>query len=123
MGALKEKTFKIFKRQRIKKRIRKKVFGTPERPRMTVFRSNKHIYVQIIDDTRGHTLVAASSLEKDLRGEKLPMTEMAKKVGALVAKRALEKGITKVVFDRNGYKYHGRIKALADAAREQGLNF
>ncbi len=123
MGALKEKTFKIFKRQRIKRRIRKKVFGTPERPRMTVFRSNKHIYVQIIDDTRGHTLVAASSLEKDLRSEKLPMTEMAKKVGALVAQRALEKGITKVVFDRNGYKYHGRIKALADAAREQGLNF
>ncbi len=123
MGALKEKTFKIFRRQRIKKRIRKKVFGTPERPRMTVFRSNRHIYVQIIDDTKGHTLVAASSLEKELRDQKLPMTEMAKKVGALVAKRALEKGITKVVFDRNGYKYHGRIKALADAAREQGLNF
>ncbi len=123
MGALKEKTSKVFRRQRIKKRIRKKVFGTPERPRMTVFRSNKHIYVQIIDDTKGHTLVAASSLEKELRGEKLPMTEMAKKVGALAAKRALEKGITKVVFDRNGYKYHGRIKALADAAREQGLNF
>lgn len=123
MGSLKEKTFKIFRRQRIKKRIRKKVFGTSERPRMTVFRSNKHIYVQIIDDTKGHTLVAASSLEKEFRGEKLPMTEMAKKVGSLIAKRALEKGITKVVFDRNGYKYHGRIKALADAVREQGLNF
>ncbi|NPA35092.1 MAG: 50S ribosomal protein L18 [Chlorobi bacterium] len=123
MGALKEKTYKVFRRQRIKKRIRKKVFGTPDRPRMTVFRSNKHIYVQIIDDTKGHTLVSASSLDKELKGEKLPMTELAQKVGELVAKRALEKGITKVVFDRNGYKYHGRIKALADAARNQGLNF
>ena len=123
MAARNEKLQKRFRRLRIKKRIRKKVFGTPERPRMTVFRSNKYIYVQIIDDTKGHTLVAASALEPELREQKLTKTEMARKIGALIAQRALEKGIKKVVFDRNGYLYHGRVKALADAAREHGLEF
>lgn len=106
-------------------RVRKKVFGTPERPRLNVFRSNKHIYAQIIDDLKGHTLVAASTLDKELRDqiENGGNVEAAAKVGALVAKRALEKGITKVVFDRGGYKYHGRVKALAEAVREAGLEF
>jgi len=106
-------------------RVRKKVFGTPERPRLNVFRSNKHIYAQIIDDLKGHTLVSASTLDKELRDqiENGGNVEAAAKVGALVAKRALEKGITKVVFDRGGYKYHGRVKALAEAAREAGLEF
>jgi len=101
------------------------VFGTPERPRLCVFRSNKHIYAQIIDDTIGHTLVSASTLDPELR-EKLQKTwnvEAAKEVGLLIGKRALEKGIKKVVFDRGGYKYHGRVKALADGAREAGLEF
>ncbi|GAB6934788.1 MAG: 50S ribosomal protein L18 [Calditerricola sp.] len=106
-------------------RVRKKVFGTPERPRLNVFRSNKHIYAQIIDDLKGHTLVSASTLDKELRDqiENGGNVEAAAKVGALVAKRALAKGITKVVFDRGGYKYHGRVKALAEAAREAGLEF
>lgn len=106
-------------------RVRKKVHGTPERPRLAVFRSLNHIYAQVIDDTRGVTLVAASSLEPAIRGQRQgkPKTEVSKLVGALVAQRAREKGIEKVVFDRGGYKYHGRIKALADAAREGGLVF
>ena len=119
------KSEKKNKRLRRKIRIRKKIKGTPERPRLTVYRSLKYIYAQIIDDEAGHTLVAASSLEKELK-EKLKSTkdiEAAKAVGELIAKRALEKGIEKVVFDRNGYKYHGRVKALADAAREAGLKF
>ena len=119
------KSEKKNKRLRRKIRIRKKIRGTPERPRLTVYRSLKYIYAQIIDDEAGHTLVAASSLEKELK-EKLKSTkdiEAAKAVGELIAKRALEKGIEKVVFDRNGYKYHGRVKALADAAREAGLKF
>ncbi len=113
------------KRLRRKIKIRKKIKGTPERPRLTVFRSLKYIYAQIIDDESGVTLVSASTLEKDIR-EKLKSTkdvEAAKAVGELVAKRALEKGIETVVFDRNGYRYHGRVKALADAAREAGLKF
>nr|CAA79793.1 ribosomal protein L18 [Thermotoga maritima] len=115
------------KEQRLRRhrRVRKKVFGTPERPRLCVFRSNKHIYAQIIDDTIGHTLVSASTLVPELR-EKLQKTwnvEAAKEVGLLIGKRALEKGIKKVVFDRGGYKYHGRVKALADGAREAGLEF
>jgi len=112
-------------RERRRKRIRKKVFGTPERPRLCVFRSLNHIYAQIIDDTRGHTLVSASTLDKELKN--LPghkgNKEFAKKVGELIAERALKLGITKVVFDRAGYKYHGCVKALADAARERGLQF
>jgi large subunit ribosomal protein L18 len=105
-------------------RIRKKVFGTPERPRLCVFKSLKYIYAQIIDDTRGHTLVTATSLEKEFSDLKSRDTiEVAKKVGELIAKRAIQKGIKSVVFDRSGYIYHGRIAALADAARAAGLEF
>ncbi len=109
------------------RRIRKRVFGTAERPRLNVFRSNRHIYVQVINDEVGHTLASASTLERDLK-EKLQRKEItfreaAVEVGRRIAQRALEKGITKVVFDRGGYKYHGNIKALADAAREAGLKF
>jgi len=104
-------------------RVRTKVFGTAERPRLNVFRSNKHIYVQIIDDVKAVTLVSASTLDKELNLESTGNAEAAYKVGELVAKRALEKGIKAVVFDRGGYLYHGRVKALADAAREAGLEF
>lgn len=106
-------------------RIRRKVFGTTERPRLAVFRSNQHIYVQVIDDTQHHTLVAASTLEADLRSE-LPSgsnCDASAKVGKLIAERALAQGIKQVVFDRGGNLYHGRVKALADAAREVGLEF
>ncbi|MBE3593226.1 MAG: 50S ribosomal protein L18 [Thermoanaerobacter sp.] len=105
-------------------RVRKKVFGTPERPRLNVFKSLKHIYAQIIDDTKGHTLVYASTLDPELRGiAKGANKQSAKLVGELIAKRALEKGIKDVVFDRGGYIYHGVVKELADAARQAGLNF
>ena len=120
-----KKESKNERRLRRHKRIRKKVFGTPERPRLCVFRSNKHIYAQIIDDTIGHTLVSASTVDPELR-EKLQKTwnkEAAREVGKLIAKRALEKGIKKVVFDRGGYRYHGRVKELAEGAREGGLEF
>ncbi|AEH50813.1 50S ribosomal protein L18 [Pseudothermotoga thermarum] len=113
------------KRKKRHLRIRKKIFGTPERPRLCVYRSEKHIYAQIIDDTIGHTLVAASTLDRELAG-KLKKTyniEAAREVGKLIAQRALAKGITQVVFDRGGFKFHGRVKALADAAREAGLKF
>ena len=110
---------KIARRNKIKTRIRGKISGTPERPRMSVFRSNKGNYVQIIDDIAGNTLVASSS--KGLEGG--TKTEVAAKVGADIAKKAMEKGITQVVFDRNGYLFHGRVKSLADAAREAGLKF
>lgn len=106
-------------------RIRKKVFGSPERPRLAVYKSLRYIYAQIIDDTKGHTLVSASSLEKELR-QQLKSTdniEAAQLVGKTIARRALEKGIKKVVFDRGGFLYHGRIKALADSARAEGLEF
>lgn len=109
-----------------KRRIRKKVFGTALRPRLCVYRSLKHIYAQIIDDERGVTLVAASTLSPELRGQLDSVSgkvTAAKLVGQLVGKKALEKGINKVVFDRNGYLYHGRIQALADGAREAGLDF
>ncbi len=112
-------------RKRRHKRVRKKIFGTPERPRLCVFRSLKHIYAQIIDDTIGHTLVAASTLDPAIR-EKIKgktKTEQAKEVGLLLAQKALAKGITKVAFDRGGYKYHGRVKALAEGARKGGLEF
>lgn len=106
-------------------RVRKKISGTPDRPRLCVFRSNKHIYAQVIDDTTGHVLCSASTLDKELRStlEKTWNKDAARKVGELVGKRALEKGITAVVFDRGGYKYHGRVKELADGAREAGLKF
>ena len=110
---------KIARRNKIKTRIRGKISGTPERPRMSVFRSNKGIYVQIIDDLAGNTLVASSS--KGLEGG--TKSEIAAKVGADIAKKAMDKGITQVVFDRNGYLFHGRVKSLADAAREAGLKF
>ena len=102
-------------------RVRKKVFGTTERPRLSVYRSEKNIYAQIIDDVNAVTVVAASSLDKTI--EKGSNKEAGKLVGELVAKRAIEKGITEVVFDRGGYVYHGRIQALADGAREAGLKF
>ena len=110
---------KIARRNKIKTRIRGKISGTPERPRMSVFRSNKGIYVQIIDDIAGNTLVASSS--KGLEGG--TKKEVAAKVGADIAKKAMDKGITQVVFDRNGYLFHGRVNSLADAAREVGLKF
>ena len=112
-------------RIRRKRSIRKTVAGTPERPRLTVFRSNGHIYAQVIDDTRGHSLASASSRDKAIASA-LADTESkidrAKIVGTTIAKTCLDRGIEKVVFDRNGYKYHGRVSALADAAREAGLN-
>jgi large subunit ribosomal protein L18 len=108
-----------------KKRIRRKVEGSVERPRLTVFRSDKHVYAQIVNDQSGATLVSASTLSpeyKELEKEKGKISA-AKRVGELIARKALEKGIAKVVFDRNGFIYHGRIRALADAAREKGLDF
>lgn len=112
-------------RGRRHERVRKNVTGTSDRPRLNVFRSLKQIYVQIIDDSQGNTLVAASSCDPELRDQvkDLNKTQQAKLVGGLVAKRALAKGIKKVVFDRGGYLYHGRVKALAEASREGGLEF
>ncbi len=110
---------KIDRRNKIKARIRGKISGTAQRPRLSVFRSNKAIYVQVIDDLAGNTLVAASS-KGIAEGTK---TEIAAKVGEEIAKKAREKGITEVVFDRNGYLFHGRVKSLADAARKAGLKF
>ena len=113
-------TTKIERRIKIKHRIRNKVSGNAGCPRMTVFRSNKQIYVQLIDDLSGNTLASASSLGMT---EKMPKKEQAAKVGELIAKKAQEAGITSVVFDRNGYLYHGRVKEVADAARNGGLKF
>lgn len=106
-------------------RIRKKIKGTPERPRLSVFRSAKHVYAQVIDDSAGATLVTASSVEKDFKAQAKFESKKAAAayVGKLVAQRALDKGIQKVVFDRNGFLYHGRIKAISDGAREAGLEF
>lgn len=112
-------TKKVERRIKIKFRVRKTVNGTAERPRLSVFRSNKQIYAQVINDLTGTTLASASSLGL----EAMPKIEQAKKVGELVAKNAQAAGITSVVFDRNGYLYHGRVKELADAARNGGLNF
>ena len=109
------------RRSRIKYRIRKKLSGTSERPRMTVYRSNKQIYVQLVDDVKGETLLSASSKEKEIASQKANKIDQAKLVGKRVAEKATEKGIKEVVFDRNGYLYHGRVKNLADAARENGL--
>lgn len=109
-----------FKRKR---RIRATLEGTSERPRLSVFRSNKHLYIQLIDDVKGHTLVAASTDDTELKDSPGATIEGAKQVGALAAKRAMAKNISQVVFDRSGYLYHGRIKALADGAREAGLKF
>lgn len=104
-------------------RVRSKVFGTAERPRMAIYRSGKHIYAQLIDDESGATLTAASSLDKSIKGQKGTFTERARLVGELAAERASEKGVEAVVFDRGGFKYHGRVAALADGAREKGLRF
>ena len=115
---------KTSRRQKIKMRIRKHLSGTKERPRMTVFRSNKQIYVQLIDDLSGETMVSASSKNKEVAAKKgVNKTEQAKLVGKLIAEKSLAKGISSVVFDRNGYLYHGRIKNLAESAREGGLKF
>ncbi len=111
-------TKKVERRIKIKYRIRKNVFGTAERPRLSVFRSNKQIYAQVINDLEGKTLASSS-----LGLEAMPKIEQAEKVGELVAKKAQEAGVTAVVFDRNGYLYHGRVKSLADAARKGGLKF
>ncbi len=114
---------KIERRVRIKNRVRKIVSGSAERPRLSVFRSNKEIYAQLIDDNNATTLVAASSTEKEIASQKGNKTEKAAFVGKLLAKKAQASGIENVVFDRNGYLYHGRVKQLADAAREGGLKF
>ena len=114
------------KRQRLqtrKKRVRAKISGTPQRPRLSVYKSNKNIYAQVIDDVNGVTLASANSLQKEVSESEHANIETAKKVGEAVGKRAVEAGIEEVVFDRNGYLYHGIVKALAEAAREAGLKF
>lgn len=116
---------KIKARLARKSRVRKQVSGTPERPRLTVYKSLKHIYVQIVDDATGQTLAAASTMGRDVRDDlkKTATVEAARIVGLAIGRKALSRDITKVVFDRNGYPYHGKVKALADAAREAGLQF
>lgn len=114
---------KVIARKKIHYRIRKRVSGVASKPRMSVYRSNGDIYVQLIDDVNGNTLVAASSRDKDIAAQKVTKTEKSKMVGAVIARKASELGIEKVVFDRGGFLYHGRIKALADSAREAGLVF
>ncbi len=109
-------------REAIHRRIRRKVRGSGERPRLAVYRSLNHIYAQVVDDSLGQTLVSAATTEKDLRGPTGGNLEAARRIGKVIAERALEKGISSVVFDRGGYLYHGRIKALTEAAREAGLN-
>ncbi|MFM7709894.1 MAG: 50S ribosomal protein L18 [Ferruginibacter sp.] len=110
-------------RQKIRYRIRKKVSGTTAKPRLSVFRSNTDIYAQLIDDTQGVTLAAASSREKDIQAHKANKTSKSKMVGESIARKAVELGLTSVVFDRSGYVYHGRVKAVAEGAREGGLQF
>ncbi len=120
-----EKKIKRLRRARRRRRVRGKVYGHPERPRLSVFRSNKHIYAQIINDDAGHTLAAASSLEKEIqeKAQGLRPVEVGRLVGQVLAERARAAGVERVIFDRGFYKYHGRIKALADGAREGGLQF
>jgi large subunit ribosomal protein L18 len=115
----------IVGRERRKLRIRRQISGTPERPRLSVFRSARHIYAQVVDDVDGKTLAAASTLSRDVRGQvtEANKVDAAKKVGSAIAKLLLARGIDKVVFDRSGYLYHGRVQALADGAREAGLKF
>ncbi|MDE3248637.1 MAG: 50S ribosomal protein L18 [Bacteroidota bacterium] len=114
---------KIVRRQKIRYGIRKKVAGTAQKPRLSVFRSNAEIYVQLIDDANGNTLAAASSRDKDIAAQKVAKSEKSKLVGAAIARKAAELGIADVVFDRGGNLYHGRVKAVADGAREGGLKF
>lgn len=111
------------KRIRVKRRVRKNIFGTAEKPRLSVYRSNKEIYAQLIDDNSGKTLAFASSREKEVAGKKGTKTEISALVGKELAKKAKTSGVETVVFDRNGFVYHGRVKALADGAREEGLKF
>ncbi|NNG01029.1 MAG: 50S ribosomal protein L18 [Desulfobacteraceae bacterium] len=122
MGALNPR-----KKARLKRkiRIRKKMFGTAEKPRLSVFRSSSHIYVQIVDDTTGHTLITASTAEKEVREKSdfKSKIEKANYIGKIAGERAIDKGIKKVIFDRNGFLYHGRVKAISDGAREAGLDF
>ena len=114
---------KVISRQKIRYRIRKKIAGTGSKPRLSVFRSNTEIYAQIIDDESGKTLASASSKEKDIVAQKVNKTEKSKLVGTAIARKAAELGLTTVVFDRGGYIYHGRVKAVAEGAREGGLQF
>ena len=114
---------KVVSRQKIRYRIRKKIAGTTEKPRLSVFRSNTEIYVQLIDDVKNETLAAASSLDKEIVAQKVNKSEKSKLVGNAIAKKATALGLSSVVFDRGGYLYHGRIKAVADGAREGGLQF
>ena len=114
---------KVLRRQKIRFRIRHKITGTSESPRLSVFRSNTEIYAQLIDDVTGKTLVSASSNEKDLKAQKVTKLEKSKLVGASIARKASDLGLSTVIFDRGGYLYHGRVKALADGAREGGLKF
>jgi large subunit ribosomal protein L18 len=114
---------KLIKRQKIRYRIRKKVAGSPDQPRLSVFRSNTEIYAQLIDDTSGKTIAAASSRDKDIAAQKVTKTEKSKLVGSTIARKAIELGVKKVTFDRGGNLYHGRVKAIAEAAREGGLQF
>jgi len=114
---------KLIKRQKIRYRIRKKVAGTTAKPRLSVFRSNAEIYVQLIDDTTGTTIASASSRQKDIAAQTAPKVEKSKMVGAAIARKAVELGVTACVFDRGGNLYHGRVKAVAEGAREGGLQF
>ncbi|HHW60230.1 MAG: 50S ribosomal protein L18 [Bacteroidota bacterium] len=117
------KNKKEARRKRIKMRIRKKIRGTTDKPRLCVFRSDKEIYAQIIDDSQNITIMAVSSLCKELKDLKMTKTDKAREVGKLIAQKALDADIKTVIFDRNGYLYHGRVKALAEGAREKGLKF
>ncbi|MEO8711148.1 MAG: 50S ribosomal protein L18 [Parafilimonas sp.] len=114
---------KVLRRQKIRHRIRHKIAGTGDKPRLSVFRSNSEIYVQLIDDVSGKTLISASSQDKDVKAQKVTRLEKSKLVGAAIARKATDLGVSKVIFDRGGYLYHGRVKALADGAREGGLQF
>ena len=114
---------KTIARQKIRYRIRKKVNGTTEKPRLSVFRSNTDIYAQLIDDTKGTTIAAASSKQKDIAAQKAPKSAKSKMVGEAIARKAVELGVKQVIFDRGGYVYHGRVKAVAEGAREAGLDF
>lgn len=114
---------KVASRRKIRYRIRRKISGTPQLPRLSVFRSNSEIYVQLIDDVNGTTLASASSKDKDIAAQKAPKVEKSKMVGAAIARKAVELNLTSVVFDRGGYLYHGRVKAIAEGAREGGLVF
>mgnify|MGYP001190924195 FL=1 len=114
---------KIAKRNKIKKRIRQHVFGSESRPRLSVFRSNKDIYAQIVDDVSGKTLASASSRDKDIVDSKKTKIELSKLVGISIGSKAIKAGVSKIGFDRNGYLYHGRVKSLAEGAREAGLKF